>query len=74
MRGKIVMKYYERHYTKREPINHFGKLGFVGYVAYVKTDNIDPFNKYLKNRFYEIKRNKILLHAKVNQIVEMKEE
>ena len=39
------MKYYSREVTKREPINRFGKLGFVLYKEMVKTNDIDKFNK-----------------------------
>ena len=68
------MKYYERHYTKREAINRFGKLGYVPYTAYLKTNNIDKFNKGLHNRFVEIPKNKILLHSAVNEIIEVKDD
>lgn len=46
------MKIYKREITKREEINRFGKLGFVRYVEYVRTDNIEPFNYRKRNRFY----------------------
>ena len=36
----IRMKYYSREVTKREPINRFGKLGFVLYKEMVKTFDI----------------------------------
>ena len=39
------MKYYSREVTKREPINRFGKLGFVLYKEMVKTNDIGKFNK-----------------------------
>lgn len=68
------MKYYTRTITKREPINKFGKLGYVAYDEYVKTNDIDKFNKGKKIRFAEIKRPSVLLHAKVDEIVEVKHE
>lgn len=42
---------YTRLITKREPINRFGKLGFVLYRQIVKTDDIEPFNKGKRIRF-----------------------
>lgn len=68
------MKYYTRTITKRETINKYGKLGYVSYDEYVKTNDITPFNKGKKIRFTEIKRPAILLHAKANEVIEVKHE
>lgn len=68
------MKYYERQITKREPINRFGKLGYIAYTQYVKTNDIEKFNKGKKIKFVEIKRPAILLHAKVDEIIEIEHE
>ena len=48
---RITMKYYRRVITRRVPVNDFGKLGYVPYVEYVKTDDIDRFN-YRKVKKY----------------------
>ena len=47
------MKYYSREVTKREPINRFGKIGYVLYKEMVKTNNIDKFNKGKQIKFEE---------------------
>ena len=47
------MKYYSRIVTKREKINRFGKLGYVPYLEYVKTNDIDKFNKRKRILFVE---------------------
>ena len=67
-----IMKYYVREFTKREAINRFGKIGYVAYRAYVKTSDIDKYNFGLHNRFQEIKRPAILIHAATDKIIEVK--
>jgi len=68
------MKYYERHLTKREAINRFGKIGYVPYVEYVKTLNIDKFNKGKRIKFEESARaRKVLYHLEANTVYEEKE-
>lgn len=47
------MKYYSRIVTKREAINRFGKLGYVPYLEYVKTNDISEFNKNKRILFVE---------------------
>ena len=65
------MKYYSRQITKREAINRFGKLGFVLYTQYVKTNDIEKFNKGKRIRFVEnADARKYLYHKKDNEIFE----
>ena len=64
------MKYYEREITKREAINHFGKLGYVPYIEYVKTNDIAPFNKGKRIHFYETdEARKYLYRGKKQDVV-----
>lgn len=58
------MKYYSREITKRESINRFGKLGFIPYIEYIKTNDIEKYNKNKKIKFSEISDKKYLLHKK----------
>ena len=51
---------YYRTVTKREIINRFGKVGFIPYLIMVDTDDIDPYNYRLRNKFQEVK-DKVLL-------------
>ena len=51
------MKYYSRKVTRREKVNSFGRLGYVSYVEFFKTNNdkiVEKFNKGKKIRFAEI--------------------
>ena len=65
------MKYYHRQITKREEINRWGKLGYIIYDEYVKTNDIAPFNKGKRIKFTEIYRPRVLVHAKVDTIIEI---
>jgi len=47
------MNYYERTITVREPINKYGKLGYITAQEFVKTNNIEKFNKGKKIKFKE---------------------
>lgn len=50
------MKYYAREVTRREKVNSFGRLGYVLYVEFFKTNNdkiVEKFNKGKKIRFAE---------------------
>ena len=63
------MKYYSRKITKREPINRFGKLGFVLYKEMVKTNDIDKFNKNKRIKFAEDEEaRKYLYHKDKNRV------
>lgn len=63
------MKYYSREITKREPINRFGKLGFVLYKEMVKTNNIEQFNKGKRIKFEEdLEAKKYLYHKDKNYV------
>ena len=65
------MKYYSREITKREPVNRFGKIGFVLYTQYVKTNDINRFNKGKRIKFEEnADARKYLYHKKDNEIFE----
>lgn len=65
------MKYFQREITKREVINRFGRLGYVLYTEYVKTNDINKFNKGLKIKFFESdKAKKYLLHKNINTVYE----
>ena len=46
-------KLYKRTVTSREPINDYGKLGFVPYVEYVLTDEVSIFNYRKQWKFKE---------------------
>lgn len=62
-------KYYERTVTHREAINRFGKIGYPKYIEYIKTDNIEKFNKGKKIWFFESDRaRKFLYHLEKNKI------
>lgn len=63
------MKYYKREVTERKAVNHFGRLGYVLIVEYVKTNNIEQFNKGKKIKYYEDQEaKKYLLHLKADII------
>ena len=47
------MKLYERAVSKRQAINNFGKLGYVRYLEFVLTDDIEQFNKRKRIKFTE---------------------
>ena len=50
------MKYFSREITRREKVNSFGRLGYVLYVEFFKTNNektVEKFNKGKKIRFTE---------------------
>ena len=63
------MKYYSREVTKREPINRFGKLGFVLYKEMVKTNDIDKFNKNKRIKFTEDEEARKYLYHKNSNII-----
>ena len=54
------MKLYERAVSKRQAINKFGKLGYVRYLEFVLTDDIEQFNKRKRIKFTESERFKQL--------------
>ena len=63
------MKYYSRKVTKREPIDRFGKLGFVLYKEMVKTNNIEQFNKGKRIKFEEdLEVRQYLYHKDENYV------
>lgn len=67
------MIYAQRIVTKREPINRFGRLGFVPYMQYFKTDKESFFadqNKGKRVRFDSVKRDKKFMHIEKNKIYE----
>ena len=66
------MNYYKRTITKREVINNYGKLGYIAYDQFVKTNDIAPFNKGKRVAFEPIKKPRELIHAKANTIVEVR--
>lgn len=69
------MKYYERTITKREAINRFGKLGYVAYTEYFKTNDekfVEKMNKGKKIKFDEVNRTNKFLHIDKNKLYEEK--
>lgn len=68
------MKYFYRKILVREPINHFGKLGFKMHVQLVKVKNeiaIIPFNKGKRIHFTETTSKeylRILRHNPIGQV------
>lgn len=57
------MKYYAREVTRREKTNSFGRLGYVLYVEFFKTNNektVEKFNKGKKIRFTETEDRNIV--------------
>lgn len=57
------MKYYSREVTRREKTNSFGRLGYVLYVEFFKTNNektVEKFNKGKKIRFTETEDRNIV--------------
>ena len=57
------MKYYAREVTRREKVNGFGRLGYVLYVEFFKTNNektVEKFNKGKKIRFAETEDRNIV--------------
>ena len=57
------MKYYSREVTRREKVNSFGRLGYVLYVEFFKTNNektVEKFNKGKKIRFTETEDRNIV--------------
>ena len=60
---EIKMKYYSREVTRREKTNSFGRLGYVLYVEFFKTNNektVEKFNKGKKIRFAETEDRNIV--------------
>lgn len=53
------MKYFKREVTKRETINHYGKIGYPIYYEIVKTNDITPFNKGKRIYFLETSKEEI---------------
>lgn len=49
------MKSYLRTVTVRKAVNRFGRLGYVLINEYVKTDDIDRYNKRKHIKFIESK-------------------
>lgn len=69
------MKYYSRIVTKREAINRFGKLGYVPYLEYVKTNDISKFNKNKRILFVEDEKvRKELRKLEKNKVYDRKVE
>ena len=69
------MKYYSRTVTRRQAINRYGKLGFVPYSEFFKTDNekfIEKMNKGKKVKFEECQKEKKFIHIEKNKIYEEK--
>jgi len=69
------MKYYERTVTRREKINHFGKLGYVPYIEFFKTNDekfLADANYRKQVKFSEVKRDKKFLHIESNKIESIK--
>lgn len=63
------MKYYSRELTERKIINKFGRLGYVLIKEYVKTNNIEPFNKGKRIKFAESpEAKKYLLHKDKDKV------
>lgn len=57
------MKYYAREVTRREKTNSFGRLGYVQYAEFFKTNNdkiVEKFNKGKKIRFAETEDRNIV--------------
>jgi|GEM_PF-6049539 hypothetical protein len=64
------MKYYKRSVTKRGSINSSGKLGYFTSNEFVKTNNIDSFNKGKRIPFCEsIEAKRRLLHEPKDLVV-----
>lgn len=64
------MKYYSREVTQREAINRFGKLGFVLYVEFFKTNNdevVEKFNKGKRIRFSETEDKDIIKRLRAGE-------
>lgn len=64
------MKYYSREVTQREAINRFGKLGFVLYVKFFKTNNdevVEKFNKGKRIRFSETENKDIIKSLRASE-------
>lgn len=69
------MKYYKRELTKRTEVNRFGRLGYVALTEYVKTNDIDKFNKGKRIKFNESKDAKrFLLHLEKDRVYELEGE
>ena len=71
------MIYAFRRITKREPINKYGRLGFVPYIQYFKTDKqafFDQQNKGKRVKFEKVSRDAKFLHIDKNRIYEEREE
>ena len=67
------MIYAERVITKREPVNRFGRLGYVPYIQYFKTDKesfLANQNKGKKVRFESVKRDKKYMHIAKDTMIE----
>lgn len=63
------MKYYSREVTERKPINSYGRLGYVLVTEYVKTNDIDRFNKGKRIIFTESKQARTYLyHLEANKV------
>ena len=57
------MKYYSREVTRREKTNSFGRLGYVLYVEFFKTNNdkiVEKFNNGKKIRCAETEDSNIV--------------
>ena len=67
------MLYFKRVVTRREPINRYGKIGYVPYVEYFKTNDEDfirraNFGK--KIRFEPVEREPRFVHIDRDKIYE----
>lgn len=58
-----MKKMYNREVTKREPVNKFGRLGYVLYSETVVTDDIDKFNARKKIRYHEVTAEEDVINA-----------
>lgn len=69
------MKYYERTLTKRKACGSYGKLLYINVTEYVKTNNVEEFNKGKRIKFLETSNaKKFLLHKEKDYVYEVEEE
>ena len=69
------MKYYQRKILIRKAINKYGKMGYVEAYEFIKTNDIEPFNKGLRVRFVEGGRDcrYYLLHKEIDKVYQEEE-
>lgn len=69
------MRYYERTLTKRKACGRFGKLLYINVTEYVKTNEIEKFEKGKRIKFLETSEaKKFLIHKEKDYIYEIEEE